>query len=241
MYAGTSTARAVSGLAQGGPALLRVVRRQGCLRPGAVVTGLLAALLLTTGTPEIRAADPAGAAHAAATDRHRAASIDDLKAAAQQLERAGNKRDAAATYEQIIARDPTSRGVLAPRLVELYLDTGRAAAAVACARQVAPATPAPNAYLAHVYTRLNMTTEARGLLELEIQRAPTPERAWPLRLQLSELLARTGDTNAARRVLAEGAAALPEGPLKDAAADTVHRHPAIPDEAAGRSPVTEKP
>ena len=144
-------------------------------------------------------------------------SVDQLKALAEQQERHGQKRDAAQTYEQIIAIDPTTRAVLAPRLVELCLDTRQARPAMAWAKQVMTNTPSPNAYLANVYARLNMTTEAKGILELEIQKAQSPERAWPLRLQLADLLFKSGDTNTARKILREGAAVLPEGPLKKAA------------------------
>lgn len=143
--------------------------------------------------------------------------LSQLKSLAEQQERHGQKREAAQTYEQIVGIDPSTRLVLAPRLVEVYLDTKQAQPAMTWAKQVMTNMPSPNAYLAAVYARLNMTTESRGLLELEIKNTTKPEQAWPLRLQLADLLTHSGDTNAAHKILREGAAALPEGPLKKAA------------------------
>lgn len=110
-----------------------------------------------------------------------------LKSVAERYARAGQPREAAAAYEQVLQVDTNARAVLAPLLVRLYIESKQPRPALAWARQVMSNTPDPQAYLAGVYEAIGSHREARALLEHELARSNSTARAAALKLQLEQL------------------------------------------------------
>lgn len=118
------------------------------------------------------------------------------------LERTGKAREAAAAYEQLLQRDASGEAIVAPRLVNLYIELNRPDAALAWAKRAAARTPEPQAYLAGVYARLHQWKESELLLRHALVAAP-PERRLPLLWQLAEAQEGLGDVDAAQATLAQ--------------------------------------
>lgn len=110
-----------------------------------------------------------------------------LKSVAERFARAGQPREAAAAYEQVLQVDTNARAVLAPVLVRLYIESEQPRPALAWAQQVMTNTPDPQAYLAGVYAAIGSHREARALLEHELARSNSATRAASLKLQLERL------------------------------------------------------
>ncbi len=110
-----------------------------------------------------------------------------LKSVAERFARAGQPREAAAAYEQVLQADTNARAVLAPLLVRLYIESKQPRPALAWAQQVMTNTPDPQAYLAGVYEAIGSHREARALLEHELSRSNSATRAAALKLQLERL------------------------------------------------------
>ncbi len=159
-----------------------------------------------------------------------------LKAMAEHYEKSGSKTEAAGTYEQIIKADPTARAVLAPRLVDLYIDSKQLPKAMTWTREVMKTNPDPQAYLAGVYARIGMTKEARAILAEEIKKAREPRRKMLLNWQLADASEKAGDIEAARAALADAAKSVessPDAPAAQKRSSTfAERHPVGRDEKA---------
>jgi regulator of sirC expression with transglutaminase-like and TPR domain len=110
-----------------------------------------------------------------------------LKSVAERYAQAGQPREAAAAYEQVVLVDTNARAVLAPLLVRLYIESRQPRPALEWARQVMTNTPDPQAYLAGVYAAIGSHREARALLEHELARSNSATRAAMLKLQLERL------------------------------------------------------
>jgi tetratricopeptide (TPR) repeat protein len=127
-----------------------------------------------------------------------AADTGALRARAVTAEREGRRAEAAAAYEELLRLDETSAGVVAPRLVDLYVAEGRPVPALAWAFRVAPKQPDAQAYLAGVYARLGQWTEAALLLGPAAREATNAARRVSLLWQLAE--AQTGGGRAREAV-----------------------------------------
>ncbi|HOW96805.1 MAG TPA: hypothetical protein P5567_08645 [Kiritimatiellia bacterium] len=95
--------------------------------------------------------------------------VTQLKTLAQQHEQAGEKQAAADIYEIIMAREPSSRQILAARLAILCAEMGATNKALAWAHEVASANPDPEAYLAGIYEKLGDLTKAQAILKDLVQ------------------------------------------------------------------------
>jgi tetratricopeptide (TPR) repeat protein len=84
-----------------------------------------------------------------------------LKSVAERYARAGQPREAAAAYEEVLQVDTNARAVLAPLLVRLYIESKQPRPALAWAQQVMTNTPDPQAYLAGVYEAIGSRREAQ--------------------------------------------------------------------------------
>lgn len=115
----------------------------------------------------------------AAAGQSAAGPTGSLRRAAAQLDQAGADAEAAATYEELVRREPQQDAVVAPRLVTLYTALGRRDDALRWAHRQAPRTPDATAYLAGVYASLGEYEEALRLL------APPWEVAQDLQLTLA--------------------------------------------------------
>ncbi len=127
----------------------------------------------------------------------------DLMRLGAEEERAGHPAAAAAAYEALLRRDASFEKLLMPRLVELNIASGHPAEALSWARRVMRKHPAPQAYLAGVYTRLGQLKEAELLLRQTIARTDTdgyalrPALLW----QLADVQEAQGNTAAAATTL----------------------------------------
>jgi tetratricopeptide (TPR) repeat protein len=145
-----------------------------------------------------------------------------LRARAATAERTGRPAEAILAYEELLRREPSAATALAPRLVELSIADGKAAAALSWAARVAPAQPEPRAYLAGVHARLGQWTEAELLLREAVRGASDPAQRVPILWQMAEAqagggrfadalatlgtAARAAGTNAALRTASESRA-----------------------------------
>jgi tetratricopeptide (TPR) repeat protein len=130
-------------------------------------------------------------------------------------ERAGQKREAAALYEQMALTNTAARKVLSHRLVEIYVETGETNKALTWAQEVMRDNPDPQAYFAAVQNRLGQSREAQETLEHYIARNTNATRTVTLRWQLAEVCARQGDLGKARDILNQ-AAGLAKGTSREA-------------------------
>lgn len=119
-------------------------------------------------------------------------SLTQLKAMAEQYEHEGLQTEAAATYEQIIVADATTRSILAPRLVELYAATRQPQKALEWARAIQEQMPDPQAYLAWVYEQVGGYPEAEAILKRELTSERRAPRRQSLLFQLAGLYEKTG-------------------------------------------------
>lgn len=166
-----------------------------------------------------------------------------LKGMAEQFERDGHKKEAAEVYERLVVKEPSSRGVIAPHLVKLYIETRQPKQALAWAREYMEDTPDPQAYLAGVYSQIGGYNEAMSILNKEIASAEKQgARALALRWQLADLQKKTGEIEAARKTLAEAVALAgdrPEGAVAKRQFETFEKaHPAP---AADVVPAADEP
>ncbi len=200
---------------------------------GYVKSGLLSFIATVAYFHLAAAAPPDPGATNSASSRP---SMAQLKAMAEHYEKSGSKAEAAGTYEQIIKADPAAQTVLAPRLVDLYIDTKQLPKAMAWAREVMKTNPDPQAYLAGVYTRIGMTKEARAILAEEIKKANEPRREMLLNWQLADASEKAGDIEAARAALADAAKSAESSPDAPAARKRlisfVEKHPPKDDKPA---------
>jgi tetratricopeptide (TPR) repeat protein len=143
--------------------------------------------------------------------------LPNLQEVAVEHERAGRKREAAVTYEEMARTNAAARKVLSHRLVAIYTETGETNKALAWAHEVMRENPDPQAYLAGVHARLGEWKEARETLEREIAGNTNATRAVTLRWQLAEQWERQGDTAKASKALTDAAAAA-KGTLMESAA-----------------------
>ena len=139
------------------------------------------------------------------------------QAIAAAYERTGRKAEAAAIYEQLARTNAVARKVLAPRLVQIYAQTGKEKEALAWAHEVMRENPDPQAYLAGVHSRLGQQKQAQEILEREIATNTNSTRAVTLRWQLADVCGKDGDKAQAKRVLDEAATAAKGTPMEDAA------------------------
>ena len=139
------------------------------------------------------------------------------QALAAAYEHAGRKAEAAAIYETLAATNAVARKVLAPRLVQIYAETGKEKQALAWAKDVMRDNPDPQAYLAGVHSRLAQPKQAQQILEREIAANTNATRAVTLRWQLADVHEKTGDKVKARKVMSEAATAAKGTPMETAA------------------------
>ncbi|MFH0880083.1 MAG: hypothetical protein V2A34_10260 [Lentisphaerota bacterium] len=142
-----------------------------------------------------------------------AASLEQLKTAADEYARSGDTAMQAGTYEQIAARDPASRVALAPLLVRLYAGLGKPDKALSWAQEVMLRNPDPQAYLAGVHTILGQFEEARAILVSEIAGCKDPKRKTALCWQMADVCEKSGDLAGEEKFLNEAvktSAGLPE-------------------------------
>ncbi len=133
-----------------------------------------------------------------------------LTARAEQLEKRGEIRKAAAAYEEIARTEPANARVLAPHLAQLYTDMGDKEPALRWAKEVMKDNPQPDAYLAGIYTRLGMLEEARDLLKKTIPQTADSRQQIMLDWQLAGVCVRLGETQEAEKALKD-AMKLAEG------------------------------
>ena len=158
--------------------------------------------------------------------RAEAAMPDDpvqLKALAQHYEREGMKREAAQAYERLLEKRPVARMAVAPRLVQLYVDTAQREKALAAARDYMDETPDPLAYLAGVYAQLGGYREAVTLLEKALTKTRSPRRECALLWQLADVYELDGRHAMARSCLTNALAITGEHPQAKAARRLVER------------------
>lgn len=136
------------------------------------------------------------------------------QALAAGYERAGRKEDAAAIYEQLAATNAVARKVLAPRLVQIYAETGQTNAALKWARDVMRDNPDPQPYLAGVHSRLGQQKQAQAILEREIGANTNAARAVTLRWQLADVCDKAGEKAKAKKSLEEAANAAKGTPME---------------------------
>ncbi len=139
------------------------------------------------------------------------------QALADGYERTGRRAEATAIYEQLAATNSVARKVLAPRLVQIYAETGRTNEAMTWAQEVMRGNPDPQAYLAGVHSRLGQHKQAQDILEREIAANANATRAVTLRWQLADVHQKAGESAKARKALEEAAAAAKGTPMEAAA------------------------
>lgn len=133
-----------------------------------------------------------------------------LLSRATLAEGAGRAADAIAAYEELLRRDRSCEGVIAPRLVLLYADGGQAVQALSWAVRVARRMPVPNAYLAAVHARLGQWRESELLLRQALREEPEPRGRLSLLWQLADVQERLGDAEGALATLAGAREAAPD-------------------------------
>ena len=146
-----------------------------------------------------------------------------LRRRAAGLEKTGNYRKAAETYESIMTARPAYRRVLAPRVARLYARSGNVSKAVAWADEVMAHSPDPQAYLAGILALAGNTERATRILRKELRKAKGPRRRVALHWQLADVYRQQGDMSAVERHLRE-AVKLAEGrPESKAAGNRLRR------------------
>ena len=166
-------------------------RGLGSARPMMRMAGLACTALLLAG---------AGAVGSAPAATH-AAAADTLARRAAAAERAGRLDDAVAAYTALLKQDTAAEPVVASRLVELHVRLDEPVPALAWAARVARRHPEPAAFLAGVYARLGLFTDAEMALRQALREAPDAARRLPLMWQLAETQEQAGDSGAARETL----------------------------------------
>ena len=160
-------------------------------RPRMSMAGLACAVLLLAGAVAAVAAPAATHAAAPGTLARRAAAA----------ERDGRLRDAVAAYTALLEQDAAAEPVVAARLAELHVRLDEPGPALAWAARVARRHPEPAAFLAGVYARLGLFTDAEMALRQALREAPDAARRLPLMWQLAETQEQAGDSGAARETL----------------------------------------
>lgn len=158
-----------------------------------------------------------------------------LKATAEYYVKQGQKREGAESYEQLIKVDPSTRLVVAPLLVKLYVETKQPRQALSWAQQVMTNMPDPKAYLAGVYESIGSRNEARALLEHELSANNDRGRILQLRLQLASLEEHGGRMDEARaqfQLAADVAKGSPDEALVRRMLQRISK-PDVPDLPAG--------
>ena len=161
---------------------------------------------------------------------------DALIRRAAAAEQAGLTNEAVTAYESLLRQDATFETVVGQRLVDLYIGKGQASEALARAARVARRPPAPHAFLAGVYSRLNMNKEAELLLKKAVAEERSPHTRVTLQWQLADIQARQGDTAAAMATLADARDKAPADALRQTSAQ---RLDALRGQAARQKPKAE--
>jgi tetratricopeptide (TPR) repeat protein len=115
--------------------------------------------------------------------------------------RAGEKRQAAEAYEQLIRQAPSARIQLAPMLARLYAETKASDKALGWAKVAMERSPDPRAYLAGIHLALGQNVQAQSILAEELAKSNAPPRTVSLSWQLADLQLQQGETNAALATL----------------------------------------
>jgi tetratricopeptide (TPR) repeat protein len=122
---------------------------------------------------------------------------DALKSKAEYFLQLGQADEAAAVYEELILADPASGNVINPLLVDLYIKANEPEKALEKAKAHMITTPDPPAYLAQVYSRMNMFTEAEAILRQEISGEEKTSRLVVLYFQLTGIQSDAGQKDQA--------------------------------------------
>ncbi|MBN1675891.1 MAG: hypothetical protein JXR37_32910 [Kiritimatiellae bacterium] len=115
------------------------------------------------------------------------ASVERLKTLGREYQRAGEPLMAAAAYERLVEKDPTTRMVVCPLLVQIYAKAGQRADALKWAKDVIQRNPDPQAYLAGVHAMLGEYDEAKSILKKEIAAEKHARRNLTLYWQLADV------------------------------------------------------
>lgn len=144
-------------------------------------------------------------------------SVMELKQRALALEKAGDRLQAAGIYEQLAAKDASSRTVLANRLAKLYAQEGCSDKALHWASVAAITNPDPQAYMAGIHSMLGDDQNAIRILTKELTGKNDPSRILSLSSQLAAVYERTGDLKKAEHVLQTAVSELHKTSFEDAA------------------------
>jgi len=126
--------------------------------------------------------------------------LTELKKQADILNRDGQFSEAAQVYEKIIQADPSSSNMITSLLVDLYIKSRQPEKAVNSARSAMASSTDPNAYLASVYTKLNMFNEAIAVIENELKTETLPNRRMALLFQQVQVYEKAGNLDAAQSI-----------------------------------------
>ena len=119
--------------------------------------------------------------------------------------KAGEKRQAAESYEQVVRLEPSARVQMAPVLVRLYTEEKMADRALGWAKVAMRTSPDPQAYLAGVHQSLGQRVQAGAILAGELAKSNAPPRTVSLSWQLADLQLQQGATNSALVTLEKAA------------------------------------
>jgi len=148
----------------------------------------------------------------------------DLRKQAQSYEQACQKLKAAEAYEQILKADPSTRMILASRLVTIYAQAGVTNKALEWARVVMRNNPDPQAYLAGVNALLGRYSEAQAILDAELAKTKEPRRKMLLHWQLADMYEKAGKPEKAAGALAKAREVVRGTPDETAAQHRVDQY-----------------
>ncbi|MEI6787345.1 MAG: hypothetical protein WCL49_02585 [bacterium] len=148
----------------------------------------------------------------------------DLRKQALSLEQSGQKLKAAEAYEQILKADPSTRMVLAPRLVAIYTQAGETNKTLEWAHVVMKTNPDPQAYLAGVNAMLGKYSEAQAILEAELAKAKEPRRKMLLNWQLADMHEKAGKPEKVAEALGQAHKAVRGTPDEAATQHRLDQH-----------------
>ncbi|MBN1268369.1 MAG: tetratricopeptide repeat protein [Kiritimatiellae bacterium] len=145
------------------------------------------------------------------------ATPEQLKQMAEQYEGEGDLLGAATAYEQAIAKDPTMREALAPRLVGIYLDQHMEPEAVKWAEVAMEKHGDPQSYLAGIYVSLGNLDEAERVLKALITQPGAHQQVLTRQWQLMDVYEKQGRADEAEQLLIKSLDTVPSGPFERAA------------------------
>ncbi|MEI7899146.1 MAG: hypothetical protein WCK89_02765 [bacterium] len=137
-------------------------------------------------------------------------------------EKTRRNADAITAYEELLRRDTSFEAVVAPRLVNLYIDGGQSAAALSWAARVSCRQPDPKAYLAGVHARLGQWKESELILRQSLREEREPRKRLPLMWQLADAQEGQGDGESALATLAGARDAAPDDRLRKTSAQRLN-------------------